>query len=158
MTTWSGERTASRTGLPCGLKQAHTKFPRKEQRPKTRESVYILAFQMSDKTFVWASMNIFVNMSVMRRSSVPESILQTSILTNKYRFKTHLPSLKKHWRPISPSFLSAQWVDAQLAIMSVMSLKCIWLFCRKHHFGRMAFVSLLAVCADWTMKYDPKAK
>ena len=87
-------------------------------------------------------MNIFVKMSVMRLSSEPDSILQDNRMTevlacfelvelpsvsnspNISRFRTsgHLPSRKKHWRPMRPSFLSAQCVDAQLAMMSVMSL------------------------------------
>ena len=87
-------------------------------------------------------MNIFVNMSVMRLSSEPDSILQDNRMTevlagfelvelpsvsnspNISRFRTsgHLPSRKKHWRPMRPSFLSAQCVDAQFAMMSVMSL------------------------------------
>lgn len=39
------------------------------------------------KTFVWASMNILVNMSVMRRSSVPESILQNKQVSVLYQNK-----------------------------------------------------------------------
>ena len=77
MTTWSGEHTASHRGRPCGWRRAHRGFPRKEQTPEMREKCSY-SILVKFKTFVWASMNILVNMSVMRRSSVPESILQTN--------------------------------------------------------------------------------
>ena len=115
-------------------------------------------------------MNIFVNMSVMRLSSEPDSILQeskiTEVLTGLSKLsyhifqisrilaglEHHLPSRKKHWRPMRPSFLSAQCVDAQLAMMSVMSLirKCI---CNARIFW---FCVSLERCVSWTMNLSLK--
>ena len=58
------------------------------------------------KTFVWASLNILVNISVTRLNSVALS---------------KRASRKYICNPMRPSFRSAQWVLAQFAIISPMS-------------------------------------
>ena len=58
------------------------------------------------KTFVWASLNILVNISVTRLNSVALS---------------KRASRKYICNPMRPSFRSAQWVLAQFAMISPMS-------------------------------------
>ena len=58
---------------------------------------------------MWASINILVKTSVILLSSEPDR---------------REDPFKKEWRAMSPSFLSLQWVEAQLLMMSLTSI--IW--------------------------------